>query len=123
MIPARVGRRAMLWLGWFGALAALTATLAPLRPDIDKAHVALGFLLVVLGASAAGGRVLGLVVAGAAFFVFNYVFLVPYYTLAVAHPLDWLVLVAFLVTSAVAAHLLHRATSTAEAAFCLNRPE
>jgi two-component system sensor histidine kinase KdpD len=41
----------------------------------------------------------------AAFFLFNFVFLPPYYTLELANPLDWLILVTFLITSVVAAEL------------------
>lgn len=87
-----------------------------IRPDLDKAHVALLYLLVVLVGSAAGGRVLGLCLAAFAFLLFDYLFLSPYYTLAIANPLDWLVLVTFLVTSVVAAQLLTRAQQRAEEA-------
>lgn len=104
------------WVGWFAALALLTVGMLSLRHRLDKAHVALAYLLAVLGASAAGGRALGLAVAGAAFLAFNYLFIPPYQTLVISDPLDWLVLFAFLVTSVVAAQLLYRATSTAEAA-------
>jgi two-component system sensor histidine kinase KdpD len=84
-----------------------------LRPHLDKAHVVLGYLLVVLGASAAGGARLGHVVAALAFVAFDFLFLPPYYTLVVANPLDWLILVSFLIVSAVAAQLLARAQATA----------
>ncbi|MBV9880238.1 MAG: DUF4118 domain-containing protein [Gemmatirosa sp.] len=104
------------WLGWFGALVLLTAGMIAVRSRLAGAHVALVLLLAVLGASAAGGRALGLTIAGVAFVAFNYFFVPPYHTLVVAEPLDWLVLIAFLVTSVVAAELLARATSTAAAA-------
>jgi two-component system sensor histidine kinase KdpD len=42
------------------------------------------------------------------FFVFNFFLVPPYHTLVVADPLDWVVLVAFLLTSAIAAQLFHR---------------
>ena len=42
------------WLVWLGALGAATAAMLTVRPSLDKAHVALAYLLVVLGAS--GGR-------------------------------------------------------------------
>lgn len=63
-----------------------------------------------------GGRGLGLAVAALAFFCFDLYFLPPYETLTITNPLDWLVLVAFLVTSIVAAQLLYRANATAAAA-------
>ena len=96
------------WIAWWLVLAAATAALLPLRARLDKAHVALVFLLVVLGASAAAGRLLGIALAGAAFVLFDVVFVRPYYTFRVADPFDWLVLVAFLVTGIVAAQLLER---------------
>jgi two-component system sensor histidine kinase KdpD len=86
------------------------------RIHLDKAHIALVFLLVVLGASAAGGRALGLTIAAVAFLLFDFFFLPPFTTFVLENPLDWLVLVSFLVTSAVATQLLYRATSTAEEA-------
>ncbi len=86
------------------------------RERLDKAHVALAFLLVVLGASSAGGRAIGLMIVAVAFLIFNYLFLPPYYTFVIADPLDWLVLIAFVITSVVAAQLLFRANTTAETA-------
>jgi two-component system sensor histidine kinase KdpD len=91
----------------------VTAALLAGRGRLDKAHVALLFLLVVLGGSAAGGRALGVMLAGAAFLAFNLFFLPPYHTLAIADPLDLVVLLAFLVTGIVAAQLLYRAQAEA----------
>jgi len=104
------------WLAWFLVLALLTVAMLALRTHLDKAHVALLFLLVILGASGAGGRWLGLSVVATSFVLFNVLFLPPYYTLVIANPLDWLVLVTFLATSLVAAQLLHRARSEAQEA-------
>ena len=109
-------RQQALWLGWFAALVAVGAAMLALRARLDKAHVALLFLLVVLGGSSAGGRVLGLALAFMAFLGFNYFFLPPYLTFTLNDPLDWLVLFTFLITSVVAAQLLYRARSTAEVA-------
>lgn len=104
------------WLIALSVLAAVTAGMYLVRASLDKAHVTLVYLLVVLGASAVGGRALGLVVAGLAFFCFDFFFLGPLLTLTVENPLDWLVLVAFLVTSGVATQLLYRANRTAHEA-------
>ena len=104
------------WLVWWVVLAVATAALLPLRARLDKAHVALVFLLVVLGGSAGGGRLLGVMLAGAAFALFDVVFVTPYYTFRVADPFDWLVLVTFLVTGIVAAQLLERQRREAEVA-------
>jgi len=115
-MPRVTRRQRVLWLSWFGALVVVGAAMLALRGRLDKAHVALIFLLVVLGGSSAGGRVLGIALAFGAFLAFNFFFLPPYLTFAIADPLDWLVLLTFLITSIVAAQLLYRATSTAEVA-------
>src|SRR3954469_5056728 len=99
-------RTARQLLLWSSVLIGATALLVSARGVIDNAHVALGFLLVVLGASSAGGRLVGVTIATAAFVAFNFFFLAPKNTLVVADPLDWLVLIAFLITGIVAAHLL-----------------
>jgi len=114
--PADRTRILLLWIGWLAILAVMTIVLFAFRPQLDKAHVALGFLIVVLGASAAGGRALGVGLALLAFFLFNFLFLTPYYTFIIGDPLDWIVLAAFLTTGVVAAQLLNRAQERAEIA-------
>jgi two-component system, OmpR family, sensor histidine kinase KdpD len=101
--------RNAVWSLAFLSLAIAALVLYTFRADLDKAHVALVFLLVVLGSSASGGRVLGAAIALVAFLVFDWFFLPPYNTLWVRNPLDWVVLVTFLITSFVAAELLYRA--------------
>ena len=109
-------RRRVTWIIWAAVLGAVTAGLLTVRGSLDRAHVALAYLLVVLGASSRGGRALGLSLAVAAFLCFNLLFVPPYYTLLVARTVDWLVLAAFLTTSLVAAQLLARARSEAASA-------
>ena len=106
-------REATLW-GLAGAL--VTAGLLLARGRAGAVHVAIAYLLLVLGASARCGRRVGMAIAAACFIAFNFFFVRPYGTLIVHDPLDWLVLLGFLVTGAVAAELLHRAQSAAEAA-------
>jgi two-component system, OmpR family, sensor histidine kinase KdpD len=101
--------RGIAWTLAFSSLLAAAAILFAFRGNLDKAHVALVFLLVVLASSASGGRVLGGAIAIAAFLIFDWFFLPPYNTLLIRNPLDWVVLVSFLVTSFVAAELLYRA--------------
>lgn len=108
--------RTRIWVIWLGVQGAVTALLLLVRGRLDKAHVALLFLLVVLGGSAAGGRLLGITLAVTAFLIFDVGFLPPYARLQVADPLDWIVLVAFLVTGIVAAELLDRRRREAEIA-------
>jgi two-component system sensor histidine kinase KdpD len=101
---------------WVLAATAMTAVLLRFRAVISDAHVALAYLLIVLGASARDGRKLGLSLALLCFLSFNYFFIPPYYTFAIHHRLDYLVLLAFLGASTVATQLLHRARSEAETA-------
>jgi K+-sensing histidine kinase KdpD len=102
--------------GWFLVLAAVTAWMIPHRGRLNEAHVALAYLLIVQFGSARGGRLLGMSLAAAAFLCFDWFFLPPYGTLALSDPLNWLVLLGFLVTSLVATQLLYRARSEAEVA-------
>jgi two-component system, OmpR family, sensor histidine kinase KdpD len=88
-------------------LVLVTVLMLLFRERLDKAHIALLYLLVVLGGSVAG-RMAGIGIGVLAFLLFNFLFLQPLYTFTVTDPLDWLVLLAFLVTSMVAAQLLHR---------------
>ncbi|HEX9221337.1 MAG TPA: DUF4118 domain-containing protein, partial [Gemmatimonadaceae bacterium] len=104
-----VERRSAVWAAAFFSLAAAAFILFTFRAHVEKVHVALVFLLVVLGSSASGGRILGVAIALTAFVMFDWFFLPPQYTLVLSNPLDWVVLVAFLVTSFVAAELLYRA--------------
>jgi two-component system sensor histidine kinase KdpD len=99
----------LAWVGGLGALVLASAALRSVRESLDKAHIVIVLLLVVLAGSAAGGRRLGVTLAVGGFLIFNYVFLPPYNTFVIADPLDWLVLLAFLVTGIVAAQLLARA--------------
>jgi two-component system sensor histidine kinase KdpD len=108
--------RARQWLLWFGVLGAVTGALLLLRDRLDKTQVALVFLLVVLGGSAAAGRALGVMLAVVAFLAFDVGFLPPYDTIRVADWADWIVLLAFLVTGIVAAELLERQRREAEIA-------
>jgi K+-sensing histidine kinase KdpD len=102
--------RALLrWAAWLAATALLTAAMAYVRGGLERVHVALAYLLLVLAASARETRALALTVAVAGFVCFNYFFLPPYGTLGVADGRDWLVLFTFLAVAAVAAQLLHRA--------------
>jgi two-component system sensor histidine kinase KdpD len=103
-----MNRRALELIVWFLVAIAVTAVLVSFRNVISDAHVALAYLLVVLGASARMGRRTGLIGAFLAFVAFNFFFIRPFYTLAIHHTLDWLVLIAFLAASTVATQMLHR---------------
>ncbi|HEX8245926.1 MAG TPA: DUF4118 domain-containing protein, partial [Longimicrobium sp.] len=111
-----VWRAVLGWIAWLGALATLTAGMAALRTHLDRAHVALAYLLLVLAASMRGSRSRGFALALLGFLCFNFFFLPPYSTLVLADPLDGLVLGSFLVVAAVATQLLGRARAEAEEA-------
>jgi K+-sensing histidine kinase KdpD len=89
--------------------ALITALMIPLRGRLDKAHVALLFLIVVLISSARAGRTIGFATAVLTFLAFNFFFLPPYHTLTIADSRDWLVLATYLVTAGIAAQLFYRA--------------
>jgi two-component system sensor histidine kinase KdpD len=97
----------------FVALILVTAGLVALRGRLDKAHIVLVYLLVVLGGSAAAGRGVGLALAFLSFLCFNFFLLPPYHTLELSDPRDWLILLGFLVTSVIATDLLTRVQRSA----------
>jgi two-component system sensor histidine kinase KdpD len=105
----RSSSRWFVWTASFAALIGVTAAMVAVRERLNAAHVALAYLIVVQLASVRGGRALGLSLAVTSFLAFNWFFLPPYGTFAIANPIDWFVLVAFLITSIIAAELLYRA--------------
>jgi two-component system sensor histidine kinase KdpD len=109
-------KRWLTWVSWTTLLTATTAALLIWRERLDKAHVSLVLLLVVLLGAAAGGRALGIWLAATSFLAFNWYFLRPYGTFAIDDPLDWLVLAVFLLTGVIAAQLLARAQEEARIA-------
>ncbi len=111
----RLGGRGS-WLFWIATLLLVTAALVSVRSDLDQAHATLIYLLIVLGGSASAGRALGFTLACASVLIIDYFLQTPFDKLAIDKPLDWLVLLAFLVTAAVATQLLGRANAEAEAA-------
>jgi two-component system sensor histidine kinase KdpD len=113
-LPPPRPARAIGIIGWTALLVAATIGMLAVRSRLNEAHVALVYLLIVLGSSAYAGRTFGLAIASLAFFVLDWFFLPPYGTLTVANPLDWVVLIAFFGTSAVAAELLYRARAQAQ---------
>ncbi|HEU4454417.1 MAG TPA: ATP-binding protein [Longimicrobium sp.] len=114
--PRERAREALGWAAWIAALGALTAAMVAVRPHLDKAHVALAYLLLVLAASTRGSRARGIVLALVSFLCFNLFFLPPYHTFALRDPLDGLVLLSYLAVATAATQLLHRARAEAEEA-------
>jgi two-component system, OmpR family, sensor histidine kinase KdpD len=114
--PRERARAALGWVAWTAALGVLTAALVVVRPHLDKAHVALAYLLLVLAASTRGSRERGITLAVVSFLCFNFFFLPPYYTFALHDTLDWLVLFSYLAVATVATQLLYRARREADEA-------
>lgn len=104
------------WALWLGILVVSTVVMRGARPNVEQAHAAFVYILIVLGATAGGERWLGIFVAFLGFFVINYFFQPPFDTLTVNEPLDVLALVSFLSTALVANYLLARAHAEAERA-------
>ncbi|MGH7616838.1 MAG: DUF4118 domain-containing protein, partial [Gemmatimonadaceae bacterium] len=104
------------WVVWVPLMAVVTIALAQMRDSVDQVHVILIYLLLVLGASTSGGRLLAFPLATLGFFLIDYYFQPPYDSIGFNKPLDLLALTAFLVTAIVATDLLVRAqTQAAEA--------
>ena len=108
-------KRVATWAFWLTMTVIVTALIAVWRDAIDQVHITLTYLLVVLGASASGGRRLGVTLALIGFLLIDY-FQPPYGTMIVDKPLDLVSLAAFLVTSLVSTQLLARAQAEAEEA-------
>jgi two-component system sensor histidine kinase KdpD len=104
------------WMTWGGLLLLATIVLLQARDDINLSYAELTMLLIVLGGSVAGGRMLGFTLAVASFVLIDYYFQPPYDLFSVNKPLDALVLLAFLATAGVATDLLARARQEADAA-------
>jgi K+-sensing histidine kinase KdpD len=104
------------WALWLGILVVSTLIMRSARPNIEQAHAAFVYILIVLGVTAGGERWLGIFVAFLGLFAINYFFQPPFDTLTVNEPLDYLALVSFLSTALVANYLLARATAEAERA-------
>lgn len=91
----------------FGSLAAVAAVTALLYavPNVSPTTVALILLLVVLGTATIARLRIAIVVAVAATLAFNYFFLPPVGTFAVADPQNWIALIAFLIVAVIASQL------------------
>jgi two-component system sensor histidine kinase KdpD len=117
-VKASAARRrgALVWAVWLLVTAVATLLMIQVRGTFDQLHVVLVYLLIVLGASASGGRATGITFACLGFVLIDYYFQPPYGQAAVDKSVDWLSLVAFLVTALVSTQLLARAQAQAEEA-------
>jgi len=92
----------------FGLVASITAVFFALRDGLDITLIALLYLIPLGLITAYWGLGPGITSAVITFLAFNYFFITPYYTLAVRHPSDVVILVIFLVVAAVISQLVGR---------------
>jgi two-component system sensor histidine kinase KdpD len=104
------------WALWIGLMVVATVVMIQVRDQIDQVHAILIYLLVILGASTAGGRRLAFPLAAAAFLCIDYYFQPPYGRIADGKPLDLVALASFLVTAVVASDLVVRAQNETQEA-------
>lgn len=102
-------------------IAVITVTLFVLRDLLDTTLIALLYLVPLGIITATWGLAPGIASAILTFFVFNYFFIPPYYTLAVHRPTDVVILVIFLVVAIVISQLMGRAQSGLAAASARER--
>ena len=86
--------------------AVVTLALAQGGPSLPPVVVALAYLLIVFGASARGGRALGLALAALMATTFAYRFAAPYDSIAMDRPIDQLTFIAFIATAIVVSTLV-----------------
>ena len=106
-------------LGYVAAvvvIAAATAALKALGNQINPTTVALTFLLIILFVAAAWGPKPAVLASLLGAACFNFFFLPPVGTFHIAHPENWIALIAFLVTAMTAGQLSSRAKLRADEA-------
>ncbi len=103
-------------LVWTALFLFSTYVMVGVQGEITEAHVALVYLLIILGGSSGGGRALGFTLAALSFLSIDYYFQPPYGRFEVSKNPDWLVLIAFMAAALVATQLLARANEKADEA-------
>lgn len=118
--PRSAPERAASGRNWrapvYGSLVAialaggLAAGLVPLRAQVNSAVVALVLVVPVVTGVSVGGPIAGLVAIVTCFFLYDYVFLPPYYTLYVSRAEDWIALAVYVVVMALVARVVSLAS-------------
>jgi K+-sensing histidine kinase KdpD len=106
-------------LGYIAAVVVIAATTAALRAlgsHINPTTVALTFLLIILFVATAWGPKPAVLASLLGAACFNFFFLPPVGTFNIAHPENWIALLAFLVTAMTAGQLSSRAKLRADEA-------
>ena len=107
------------WLRYVSAVLAVgigTTLILPFRQQINSTTVGLGYLLIVLFVAILGRSGPALIASVLAMLCFNFFFLPPFHTFAIADPQNWIALTAFFVTALAVGQLSARARERAEEA-------
>ncbi|MEI6739071.1 MAG: ATP-binding protein [Gemmatimonadaceae bacterium] len=108
-------RRALVWGGWLGLYALVTAFFATL-PDIPAlrvAHGVLAYLLLIVAVSREGDWILAGVMVVASYLAVDWIFVPPRRQFGHATDLDLVILLGFFMTSVVISRLVIRMQRTA----------
>ena len=112
----RTQRRWVPALVWTAVFLFATYVLVGVQGEVTEAHVALVYLLIILGGSSGGGRGIGFTLAVLAFLSIDFYFQPPYGRFEISKRPDWMVLIAFTATALVATQLLARANEKTDEA-------
>jgi two-component system sensor histidine kinase KdpD len=112
----RTERRWDSALVWTAVFLFATYVLVGAQGEVTQAHVALVYLLIVLGGSSGGGRGIGFTLAVLAFISIDFYFQPPYGRFEISKRPDWMVLIAFMATALVATQLLAQANEKTDEA-------
>ena len=97
-------------------IAAATSVLKVFGGHVNPTTVALTLLLIVLFVATAWGSKPGVLASLLGVACFNFFFLPPYGTFAIAEPENWIAIIAFMITAITAGQLSARARRRAEEA-------
>lgn len=101
--------------------AAVTLALLPLRAQINSTTVGFAYLLLIVFVAILCGSAPALVASVLAVLPFNFFFLPPFHTFAIADPQNWLALTVFFITALAVGQLSARAKRRAEEAEAAKR--
>ncbi len=126
--PERERRALPAWLGWLasaGLVAAATGVALGLDEHVPEGSLGMVYLVAIVAVAVAFGSVQGVIAAGVSFLCWNYLFLTPRFTFAIAGAQDVLgavvfVLIALLLTGA-AGNLGRSIRASRARMFSLNR--
>ncbi|HBB89937.1 MAG TPA: hypothetical protein DC047_20225 [Blastocatellia bacterium] len=116
MWKALGGRKLLGYIAAVVVIATATAALRALGSRINPTTVALAFLLIILFVATAWGPKPAVLASLLGAACFNFFFLPPVGTFHIAHPENWIALLAFLVTAMTAGQLSSRAKLRADEA-------